>query len=310
MKQLKLNLMLLLTALIWGASFVAQKQGSESVGPFTFNGIRLILAVITLIPVILIMDKKRKEKGLIKEKTEEEKKEERAVLIKGGIACGVFLCIGSTLQQFGIEFTTAGKAGFITSLYVVLVPLLGIFLGKKVRPLVWFCVVAAAVGLYLLTIKPGTFKLGVGDAFVLVCALFFAMHILVIDHFSPKTDGVKLSCIQFFVAGAICLVLMFIFEEVDPTALKAATLPILYSGVLSGGVAYTLQVVAQKDADPTIASMLLSLESVFSVIAGAIILGDIMSGREILGCAIMFAATILAQLPSKGQKSPLEKNAA
>lgn len=302
--------MLLTTAIIWGASFVAQKQGSESVGPFTFNGIRLLLAVIALIPVIMIMDAQKKKKGLIKDMTPEEKRKERKVLIIGGIACGIFLCIASTLQQFGIEFTTAGKAGFITSLYVVLVPLLGIFVGKKVRPLIWFCVIAAAVGLYLLTIKPGTFHLGIGDTFVLVCALFFALHILVIDHFSPKTDGVKLSCIQFFVAGIICIVLMFIFEEVHIEAIKSAALPIMYSGFLSGGVAYTLQVVAQKDADPTIASMLLSLESVFSVISGAIILGDIMTGREIMGCVIMFAATILAQLPSKKDHSPLEKNAA
>ena len=211
------------------------------------------------------------------------------------------------LQQIGMIYTTAGKAGFITALYVVLVPVMGLVLRKKVRPLIWLCVLASAIGLYLLCMPAsgGTGSINKGDLIVLACAVCFAVHILLIDHFSPKVDGVRLSCIQFFVAGIIAVILML---PLDPllgydipsfSQLLDVWIPILYSGVLSCGVGYTLQIVAQADTDPTVASMILCLESVFAVIAGMIILGESMSLRETIGCVIMFAAILAAQMPAK-----------
>lgn len=308
MKKLKSDFMLLLTAFIWGSAFVAQKQGSENLPTFAFNGMRMVLAVTFLIPVILIMDAGRKSAGKKPNLSASEKKQERKTLLKGGIACGVMLCTASSLQQFGVEFTTSGKAGFITTLYVVLVPLLGMFIGKKVRRLLWGCVGLAIVGLYLLSIKPGDFSIEKGDFFVLICAVFFAIHILIIDYFSSKTDPVKLSCVQFAVTAVISLFLMAIFENPTFSAIESASLPLLYAGIMSGGVAYTLQIVAQRDADPTIASLLLSFEAVFAAISGAVILGEAMSAREATGCIIMFIATTLAQLPEKGTSEKLNNS--
>jgi len=220
----------------------------------------------------------------------------------------------TSFQQTGIIFTTAGKAGFITSLYVVIVPVIGIFLKKKVTPIVWLCVAAASVGLYLLCIPAGGefSEVNKGDLLVLVCAFCFSFHILVIDHFSPKVDGVKLSCIQFFVAGTLNLILL---PVVDPAlgydlptiaVLIEAAIPILYAGVLSCAVAYTFQIVAQADTDPTIASLIMCLESVFAVLSGIIILGEPMSGRELIGCIVMFASIVIAQLPSKADGEVLK----
>jgi drug/metabolite transporter (DMT)-like permease len=244
-----------------------------------------------------------KKKNPVDTRPQEEKAAEKKLLILGGICCGLALFVASTLQQYGITFTTAGKAGFITSLYAVIVPIMSIVLGKKVRPIIWLCVVLGACGLYLLCIPKGEgFHLQVGDLFVLICAFAFAVHILIIDYFSPKVNGVKMSCIQFLLAGAIGIVCMFIFEEPSMSAILAAWMPILYAGVLSCGVAYTLQIVAQADADPTEASLILCLESVFSVITGAIILGESMSMRGLLGCALIFGAVVVSQLPSKGDR--------
>ena len=288
-KKLQSDLMLLLTAFIWGSAFIAQSKGADLLGPFTFNTFRYGFAVLALLPVIYVLGKKRSQ---------------RSILIKGGITTGVALFVSTSLQQYAMAFTTAAKAGFITTLYVILVPIVGIFLKKKVRPLIWICALLGVVGLYLLSIKPGTFSISHGDFFVLLCAFGFTVHILVIDHFSPKTNGVKLSCIQFAVVSIASFIAMSITETLIIANVFEAIIPLLYAGVLSSAVAYTLQIVAQKDADPTVASLILSLESVFAAICGAIILGEALSAREITGCVIMFVAIILAQLPSKEERLP------
>jgi len=298
-KKMQSNIMLLITALIWGTAFVAQKSGMEYIEPLTFNGLRTIVGGIILIPVIVFMNR---GKAAEEELSASEKKAANKQLLFGGFCCGVALFAASTIQQFGLVYTTAGKAGFITTLYVVLVPIISIVIGKRIRPIMWLCAIMGTVGLYLLCMTDDSFKLTIGDALVLLCAFGFAAHIMIVDHFSPKMDGIKLSCIQFFTAGTLALIGMVIFENPQIDAILDCAFPILYVGVMSSGVAYTLQVVAQKHAEPTAASLILSLESVFAVIAGALILGEVMSGRELLGCAVIFAAVILAQLPSKEER--------
>jgi len=295
--------MLFMTALIWGTAFVAQKSGMDSVSPVAFNGVRTLIGGIALLPVICIMTSMAKKKGTYREDTPQEKK----LLWVGGICCGLALMLAGNIQQIGMCYTTAGKTGFITALYVILVPLLGLVLRKKIRPIFWACVAASAVGLYLLCIPAdgGFGNINKGDVIILVCSLMFAFHILTIDYFSPKVDGVKLSCIQFFVAGALSCILAPIldpamgFDLPGIENLMDGWFEILYAGIMSCGVAYTFQVVAQADVEPTLASMILCLESVFAVIAGAILLGETMGAREIFGCALMFAAIVVAQLPSK-----------
>jgi len=303
-KKMKSNLMLLLTAFIWGTAFVAQKSGMDYIGPLTYGGIRTLIGGIFLIPVIKFLDmrKPEEEKTRLMERTAEAKKADGKLLLIGGICCGMALFVASTLQQFGLAYTTAGKAGFITTLYVVIVPIFSIFLRKKVKPVMWFCVMLGALGMYMLCMKDATFSLQYGDFLVLLCAAAFAVHILVIDYFSPKVDSVRLSCIQFLVAGTMGIIGMFIFETPVLADILASWFPILYAGVLSSGVAYTLQVVAQADADPTAASLILSLESVFAALSGMVLLGESMSVKELLGCVIIFVAIIIAQMPSKEER--------
>ena len=282
---------LFLTALIWGTAFVAQAVGMDHIGPFAFNAARSFVGGAALIPVIFFFNRF---------KTDGQRQQERAnqkTLILGGVCCGLALGVASCLQQVGIKYTTVGKAGFITAMYIVIVPILGIFLGKRVGLKLWISVAIAIAGLYLLCMS-GTLTLQKGDLLVILCAIAFSVHILVIDHFSPKVDGVKMSCVQFFVAGLLSLAVMLLFEGA-PAARDVALswAPILYCGVLSSGVAYTLQIIGQKGVNPTIASLVLSLESVISVLAGWVILGQSMTGRELLGCVLMFAAIVLAQLP-------------
>lgn len=303
-KKLQSNIMLLITAIIWGSAFVAQKAGAV-LEPFTYNGIRMLIGGLVLIPVIFAFSKINKPDPSTLKKTEAEKQAEKKVLILGGISCGVILCIASTLQQFGLYFDTdAGKAGFITSLYIVIVPVLGLFLRKKVRPLIWGCVALGAVGFYLLTMagKGSGFTLTTGDLFVLVCSVAFSCHILIIDHFSPKCDGIKLSCIQFLTAGIIGIICMFIFETPVWADILDCWLPIMYTGVMSSGIAYTLQVLGQKHAEPTVASLIMSLESVFAVLFGVLLLGESFRFIEIVGCIVIFTAVVLAQLPSKEER--------
>ena len=287
---MKNNILLVLTALIWGCAFVAQSVGMDYVGPFTFNMARFLIGAIVLLPVIWFMDRQRK--------TGAEKGAGQKTLIIGGICCGIALAVASTLQQWGILFTTVGKAGFITAMYIVIVPLLGIFIGKKVRPLIIGCVAIAVVGFYFLCMTE-SLRLGLGDFLVLLCAIAFSIHILVIDHFSPKVDGVKMSAIQFLTAAIISAVPTLLWEQPVFTEILQAWQPVLYAGVMSCGVAYTLQIIAQKNADPTVASLLLSLESVFSVLAGWVLLGQGLSCKELFGGVLIFCAIILAQLPEK-----------
>jgi drug/metabolite transporter (DMT)-like permease len=291
------NLFLLfLAALIWGSAFVAQAVGMDHLGPFAFNASRSLVGGVALLPVIAIFDRFKSPER------RQEEKANRKTLLLGGICCGVALCVASNLQQVGIQYTTVGKAGFITALYIVIVPILGLFFRRKVGAKLWVSVAIAIVGLYLLCMS-GSLSLGLGDILVLLCALGFSVHIMVIDHFSPMVDGVKLSCIQFFVAGVLSLVVMLFTEGVPAGGdILLSWAPILYAGVLSSGVAYTLQIVGQKGVNPTVASLVLSLESVFSVLSGWIVLHQSMSLRESLGCVLMFAAIILAQLPERTKK--------
>ncbi|WP_295073149.1 DMT family transporter [Ruminococcus sp.] len=288
-KKLQGSIMLLITAMIWGTAFVAQSEGMKYVRPFTYNSVRTLLGGIVLIPIIFLFrvkDKKR-EKSRLPE------------TISGGICCGIILFIASSLQQYGISLTSAGKAGFITALYVIIVPLLGIFLGKKCSLKVWICAVIAVTGFYLLCIEEGL-TLSKGDLYVLMCSFFYALHILTIDHFNAKNaDGMMMSCIQFFTAGTLMSVCMFLFEEPHVNDIIAARYTILYTGIMSCGAAYTLQIIGQRFTPPAIATLLMSLESVFAALSGWLILSEQLSAKELTGCALVFAAVIIAQLDIK-----------
>ncbi len=284
--------MLVLTAFIWGTAFVAQSMGMDYLGPFTFNGVRSLIGGAALLPCIAFL------KLLNGKNTAAFINGNRKDLLIGGIACGLLLFAATSLQQIGIQYTTAGKAGFITAFYIVIVPVLGIFLRKRIGWKVWIAVVIALFGLYFLCITEH-FTVGKGDILIFVCALIFSLHILVIDRFSPKVDGVKMSCIQFFVCGIASMPFMFVLETPRLGAMLEGWMPLMYAGVLSCGVAYTLQIIGQKNVNPAVASLILSLESCFSVLAGWIVLGERLSRREFAGCVLMFAAIILAQLPEK-----------
>lgn len=295
-KSLRSSVMLTLTALIWGVAFVAQSEGMNYVGGFTFNACRFIMGGFVLIPCIFLL--RRINGGQRAKRDRPEQANRRKNAIAGGICCGVLICLGSTFQQFGIAQTTVGKAGFITSLYIIIVPVFGLFLRKKVGLNIWGSVAIAALGMYLLCITEG-FAISRGDFLVFLCAIGFSLHILVIDYFSPKADGVVISCIQFFTAGIISGVFMILFERPTWEAVMAAWAPVLYAGVMSCGVGYTLQVVAQKDVEPTVASLLMSLESVFSLLAGWVLLGQKMTPKELSGCVLVFGAIVLAQVPAE-----------
>ncbi len=293
------KLLLLLAALIWGVAFVAQSVGMDYMGPFTFNGARFLMGSAVLVPVILFRRKKADPAGGGQARTDRSGAKENAgkAALMGGVCCGLALCPAALFQQFGILYTTVGKAGFITTLYIILVPLAGIFMKKTPSSRIWTGAALAAFGFYLLCIKEG-FSLSRGDALVFIGSVLFTVHILVIDHFSPKADGVELSCIQFLTAGVISSVLAFVFEKPELSALAEGIIPLAYAGILSSGVAYTLQVIGQRDTDPAVASLLLSMESVFSVLAGWMLLGQALSARELMGCALVFGAVILVQLPT------------
>ena len=292
--KLKNSLLLLLTATIWGVAFVAQSVSMDYVGSFTFNAVRNLIGAVVLLPVIWFLNRGSKTDSTKTVRSGTDRK----ALITGGIACGILLCLASNFQQLGIKYTTVGKAGFITACYIVIVPVIGLFLKKKCSSFIWAAVVLALAGLYLLCIQDG-FSIGKGDLLVLICSVLFSLHILVIDHFSPLADGVKMSCIQFFVCGVLSGIPALLFESPSLSGLLDAWIPILYAGVMSCGVAYTLQIVGQKGMNPTVASLILSLESCISVLAGWLLLGQRLSVREGVGCAIMFCAIVLAQLPGR-----------
>lgn len=300
-KYSKNFILLFITAVIWGVAFVAQSAGMDYVGPYTFNAVRCLLGGIVLIPCVFFLTrsakKEQKKDGTASKMPVMDRPKE---LLIGGLICGFMMFVSTTLQQVGIAYTTVAKAGFITALYIIIVPILGIFLKRKAGLKIWISVVIALVGLYLLCMK-GSLSLSKGDFLILICSICFAIHIMVVDHFTEKVSGTKLSCIQFLFAGALSSVLMFLFEEPHWADIGAAWLPICYAGILSCGVAYTFQIIGQRGTDPTIASLILSLESVVSVLAGWILLGETLSPREILGCVLMFGAIILAQINPKKQ---------
>ena len=295
----KSSLMLFLAAFIWGTAFVAQSVGMDYLGPLSFNGTRFLMGSLVLAPVICF-----NRRSAAKKHKENEGKRPGSLktTIIGGVCCGLALCAAALLQQIGMLYTTVGKAGFITTLYIILVPVFGIFLKKRIPGKVWGGAAIAAFGMYLLCMSE-SLSLGRGDALVFLCAILFSVHILVIDHFSPRVDGVELSCIQFLTAGIIGSILAFLFEKPDIGDFVNGIVPLAYAGILSSGVAYTLQVVGQRDTDPTVASLILSLESVVSVLAGWVVLRQALTGRELAGCGLVFCAVILVQLPGKAGKA-------
>ena len=307
-KKLISSLLLILAALIWGVAFVAQSVGMKYIGPYTFSFIRCMIGGMVLLPVIYFMRDKNSS-------TKNTGTKNNRTLIIGGTLCGICLCVATNLQQFGLLYSSSGKAGFITTCYIVMVPIIGIFFKKKTHLNIWIGVLIALIGMYFLCILADDgsvntireiiylniagIRINIGELYLVLCAIAFSFHIITIDHFSPLTDGIKLSCIQFFVSGLLSGVAMLIYEKASMTAVIDALIPILYTGVLSSGVAYTLQIIGQKNLNPTVASLLMSLESVISVLAGWIILGQSLSAYEIIGCILIFCAVVLAQLPVK-----------
>ena len=313
--KLRNTFFLFLTAMIWGAAFVAQSVSMDYIGPFTFICLRSVIGGLFLIPVIIVLDDIRKksqnesanavnsENILHNIETEEKQRLswKNKQLIESGIVCGFFLFFANCFQQTGIQYTTVGKAGFITTFYIIIVPLIGLFFKKYCGILTWIGVVIALTGLYFLCI---TQKLTIqrGDALVLCCSVLYAGQILAIDHYNPFVDGVKMSCIQFLTGGVLGAVFMFLFENPSLAMILSAAGPILYTGIMSTGVGYTLQIVGQKGLNPTVAALILSLESVFSALSGYVFLHQILTTRELIGCALMFIAIVLAQLPDIRRK--------
>ncbi|MBQ3365703.1 MAG: DMT family transporter [Acidaminococcaceae bacterium] len=315
-KQVLGNLLLLLTAMIWGTAFVFQRVGMDSIEPVTFNAARMALAAV-MVGALAFVLRQRNSKGIARQTDAGtpvhgtagrltpqggESKSQWSRTWKGGICCGLFLTAGSVFQQMGVVYTTAGKAGFITAMYMLLVPILNFLLFKKKNSwLVWLAVFLGVGGMYLLCVKED-FTLTRGDILVCICALMFSGHILCCDYFVKLASAVELAAIQFATAAIVSAVIASFTENPNWAGIVAAAVPILYCGVVSGGIGYTLQIVAQTFTDPAIASLLMSLESVFAVIAGSVLLGEQMSSRELLGCAVMFAATILVQIPLPGER--------
>ncbi|HWP98235.1 MAG TPA: DMT family transporter [Syntrophomonadaceae bacterium] len=284
MSVIKSNLLLLLAAAIWGFAFVAQRVGMEHVGPFTFNGVRFLLGSLSLIPLIFYF----------RDETQSPRMGVKNAALPGLLA-GTVLFIGASLQQIGLVYTTAGKAAFVTCLYIVLVPVIGIFLRQSVDRGTWLGCMLAVVGLYFLCIKESS-AIQFGDMLELIGALFWSFHILIIGHFSRKVDVLKLSCFQFLTCSILSLIVATITETIVINNLLAAAVPILYGGFCSVGIAYTLQVVGQKHAPPAHAAIILSMETVFAVIGGFLLLGEKLVGQEIIGCALMLSGMLVSQL--------------
>lgn len=312
--KLRNTFFLFLTAMIWGAAFVAQSVSMDYIGPFTFICLRSVIGGLFLIPVIIVLDGIRKKsqnesadvvnsENILHIETEEKQRLswKNKQLIEGGIVCGIFLFFANCFQQTGIQYTTVGKAGFITTFYIIIVPLIGLFFKKYCGILTWIGVVIALAGLYFLCI---TQKLTIqrGDALILCCSVLYAGQILAIDHYNPFVDGVKMSCIQFLTGGILGAVFMLLFENPSIAMILSAAGPILYTGIMSTGVGYTLQIVGQKGLNPTVAALILSLESVFSALSGYLFLHQVLTTRELIGCALMFIAIVLAQLPDIRRK--------
>ncbi|MBQ7399528.1 MAG: DMT family transporter [Clostridia bacterium] len=304
-QQLKGTVYILIATVIWGSCFVA--QSASTIGPFTYQGIRSIIGCLFLVVLSLVLDFFAKRKGSDAAVTKWTDK----TLLTGGLVCGVVLFGATNLQQFGIFYgTEPGKAGFITAMYILLVPVIGLFMKKKVRYNVWIGIAVAVVGLLLLCVNPAKgMGFQYGDIYVILCAVVFSFHIVFVDYYAPKVDGVKLSCVQFLVSGGISCICMLLFEEPKIGEIVDNTVPILYAGIGSSGIAYTLQIIGQKYSPPTIASLAMSFESVFAVLSEIVVsffiylVGkgplSLPTVRELIGCAVMFAAILLAQLPEK-----------
>lgn len=300
-KKILGNALLLLTAIIWGTAFVAQRAGMDKIEPLTFNASRMALAAVAV--GLVAFFRWLKEKKSANKLTGEEKKQRNKSTLTGGVLCGCCLAGASILQQIGLVYTTAGKAGFITALYILIVPVIGfIFFKRKNTWFVWAAVLIGLIGMFLLCMN-GEFRLSHGDALVCGCAVVFSLHIICCDHFVKKADPIRMSAVQFVTATVISAAAAFIAEKPDMEKIISAAVPIIYCGLVSGGVGYTLQIVAQKYTDPTVASLLMSMESVFAVIAGVLLLHESMSIREIIGCVIMFFAIILVQIPMPKRKN-------
>lgn len=282
--------------LIWGTAFVAQSVGMECIGPFTFQAIRCGLAVLFLVPLSFLLEIPRGGPRATLARWGNKK------LWKAGMICGGALFVAASLQQVGLVYTDAGKAGFLTAMYIVLVPILGLFLGRKVTKSAVFSIVMAVIGLYLLSCL-GVSRVNIGDLLLMGCALGYAVQILCVDCFAMDVDGLRLNCIQALVASVLSVPFMVLTEEINLAAILSCTLPLLYAGVMSMGVAYTLQIVGQQHMEPTGASLIMSLESVIAVLSGWLILKETMTGPEILGCCLVFAAVILSQLPDRSAKA-------
>ena len=294
-KQAKGYSYLLLTAMIWGCAFVAQSVGMQYIGPFTFQAVRCALGACTLIPYLLVSKKADTQSRMEPIPVKSQ--------ILGGVLCGAALFAATNLQQFGLLYTTVSKSGFISALYILIVPILGVFLHKKIPSYLWICILSACVGLYLLSMEDGLGSLSLGDGLTLMSAICFAIHILIVDAFCNKVDGVQLSFIQFLVSSFLSAICMWIWESPSLSTILACWLPLGYTGILSSGVAYTLQILAQKHTKPAIATLIMSLESVFAALFGWLLLKEQLTVRETLGCVFMFCATLLALLPSKKTES-------
>ena len=299
-KALRGSLLLLLGAVIWGAAFAAQRAGMDHVGPFTFSGVRMLLAGIVMIPASMLS---RRKAGPV---TAEVQKKQR----RGGLICGLLLFFATSLQQIGLVYTSAGKAGFITALYVVLVPVAAwVFLRKQPGKMIWAGVGLAVIALYLLCVPAEGFQIEKGDALLLGCAVCFTGQILCVDHYAPQVDGLTLARDEFLITGALSMIIAVFTEKIRMDGILEAAFPIIYSGIFSGAVGYSLQIIGQRDVNPTVASLVMCLEAVFAVLTGAIMLGERMTGREIAGCVLMFCAVILAQLSAafKGNRTQKER---
>ncbi len=299
-KTIQCSLLLLLASMIWGFAFISQSVGAEYVGPNTFLAIRSWIAVAFLLPVIAAADRIRERNG--QPTGAPANGARRRSLLIGGLLCGTALFCASCAQQVGIAYTTTAKAGFITALYVMLVPVLSIFLGRMPGRRIWVSVLLGLAGLYLLCLAGGLDQINKGDLLELACAFLFSIQIMLVHYFSPRVDGIRLSCYEALTQGVIATVCVALFEHPTREALLSAAPALLYAGLMSSGVAYTLQIIGQKGLDPTVASLIMCLESVFSAIGGWLLLGQRLTGREIAGCGLMFAAIVLSQLPDRKEE--------
>jgi len=296
-KQLKGAALLMIAALIWGTAFAAQSAGMDYIQPFTFNAVRSYIGFSFLMPLYFLTRKKAGKWKTMAE-TEGSRRKNKKTILLGGIVCGGILCVSGMFQQIGIQYTSVGKAGFFTALYIVIVPILGLFVGKKLRFTVWISVFAALLGVYLLGVKSGL-NIEPGDLLIIACAFFFSFHIMAIEYFAVRMNGILLSAMQFFVVAVLSTIGMFMFESPNVEAILAAWFPLVYTGVFSSGIAYTLQIVGQRTVNAAVAPVIMSMESVFAALSGWIIFQEILSGRETIGCVLVFAAVILAQIPEK-----------